>query len=894
MPKRAHFKSPASVQIFNNFEEFADDGTVRFRDPWFVDGNGDQTGEPNDFPSPYIPTGNANYPDPSDAAVFLDQPVTSGRPFYSAEFPTFLSWDRGSTVTPPLAQGDWSLVRVYARDADDAVVSFSSEPNVYELSQTRQWQRTASLGVDLKFENPDAQIFAFYKAHMRATQEIPPTRGNSQRKIAAMRWTWDSTWYHAVYVSGGRVWYTWTEDAGDTWQPEVLISDFHHNASNPCIAVKNEHDPGSLAAPTMIYISYVDNSAGAVVLKSKLLSERPDAWYTLDSIAVADPPNTHPVVAAASYSESRYCVLVYEGNKQMRYSVYNASFPLYAGHQTSQGTANVLFSDVLLEDGLWDFRPDQHQPEYPSISHLYACNNAKQFVVAWREGITGRMRYKMLTIDDQTPGSTVVVNPDAANVPANSINIANTAGPSVTSQCFGGNTVAAIAYEMVNRGTFPNPAQISPLGLSMMGRTFMPVTSLWPIVTPDPTLPIPTGNRVAVTRFSAAGTRVTQVTNLPSTQAVKPEPVLNFSMFNGSMDFLVAMNLREVVLPLTSVAHEIAYARFPHNMPATVAANAQAMGYYPAISELYKPLEIFSTSWGYPSPADPGSPVLREALQYHVNTTTTGLRKSTSILVSDPLRELVVRKNDSSYAMFGIVKPHVIAAGENYTEIEWDLEGDSLDLRWWSDIGRCMRTAPFTVPTGGAVEYGNELYAEYPADLDSSMVVLVRFRDASSHQVLLENSIDMYGYQGDTALYVLDRHDLSNIGGSTVYMCIELADTTSADGWEVQVITSLDTLQQQKAMAHDAPRPTGLTLEQNAPNPFNPTTSISYGIESDAHVELLVHDHLGRKVATLVQQHTAAGRHRVTFDARNLPSGVYYYRLSALGQSLTRKMTLLR
>ncbi|MCZ7556820.1 MAG: hypothetical protein M5R41_10515 [Bacteroidia bacterium] len=121
--KVANFFSPASVQIFNNFEEFADDGTVRFRDPWFVDGNGDQTGEPNDFPSPYIPTGNANYPDPSDAAVFLDQPVTSGRPFYSAEFPTFLSWDRGSTVTPPLAQGDWSLVRVYARDADDAVLT---------------------------------------------------------------------------------------------------------------------------------------------------------------------------------------------------------------------------------------------------------------------------------------------------------------------------------------------------------------------------------------------------------------------------------------------------------------------------------------------------------------------------------------------------------------------------------------------------------------------------------------------------------------------------------------------------------------------------------------------------------------------------------------------------
>lgn len=83
-------------------------------------------------------------------------------------------------------------------------------------------------------------------------------------------------------------------------------------------------------------------------------------------------------------------------------------------------------------------------------------------------------------------------------------------------------------------------------------------------------------------------------------------------------------------------------------------------------------------------------------------------------------------------------------------------------------------------------------------------------------------------------------------------------------------------------------------LFQNYPNPFNPATQISFQISEDSHVRLQVFDMLGRLVATLTDQQWAAGIHQVRFDAMNLASGVYIYRLESAGKVQTRSMTLLR
>jgi hypothetical protein len=70
-------------------------------------------------------------------------------------------------------------------------------------------------------------------------------------------------------------------------------------------------------------------------------------------------------------------------------------------------------------------------------------------------------------------------------------------------------------------------------------------------------------------------------------------------------------------------------------------------------------------------------------------------------------------------------------------------------------------------------------------------------------------------------------------------------------------------------------------LEQNFPNPFNPTTKISYTIPEKVNVKLKIYDMIAQQVAELVNSSQEAGRYQVTFDGSGLPSGVYFYKLEA-------------
>ena len=88
--------------------------------------------------------------------------------------------------------------------------------------------------------------------------------------------------------------------------------------------------------------------------------------------------------------------------------------------------------------------------------------------------------------------------------------------------------------------------------------------------------------------------------------------------------------------------------------------------------------------------------------------------------------------------------------------------------------------------------------------------------------------------------------------------------------------------------------PAELELAQNYPNPFNPATVISYALPEQTQVRLAVYDMLGRTVAVLVDGQQAPGRYDVTWDASNLSSGVYIYRLEVAGRTLTRRMSMIK
>jgi hypothetical protein len=88
--------------------------------------------------------------------------------------------------------------------------------------------------------------------------------------------------------------------------------------------------------------------------------------------------------------------------------------------------------------------------------------------------------------------------------------------------------------------------------------------------------------------------------------------------------------------------------------------------------------------------------------------------------------------------------------------------------------------------------------------------------------------------------------------------------------------------------------PAAYSLEQNYPNPFNPTTNIKYGLPRDGSVRLTIHNILGQQVAVLIDGEQQAGAYSVTLDASRLPSGVYFYKLSAGSYLGVRRMALIR
>lgn len=103
-----------------------------------------------------------------------------------------------------------------------------------------------------------------------------------------------------------------------------------------------------------------------------------------------------------------------------------------------------------------------------------------------------------------------------------------------------------------------------------------------------------------------------------------------------------------------------------------------------------------------------------------------------------------------------------------------------------------------------------------------------------------------------------------------------------------------DELIQPRLAKRNVPDPKAYTLVHNHPNPFSERTTITYKLPQNENVRLTIYDMLGRRISILVDRNQPAGIHDATFEAGNLPSGIYFYRLEAGPVTGVRKMAVVR
>jgi hypothetical protein len=114
----------------------------------------------------------------------------------------------------------------------------------------------------------------------------------------------------------------------------------------------------------------------------------------------------------------------------------------------------------------------------------------------------------------------------------------------------------------------------------------------------------------------------------------------------------------------------------------------------------------------------------------------------------------------------------------------------------------------------------------------------------------------------------------------------DIHDNISSNNSEVEIIIT--------SVSYENEIPKSFILYQNYPNPFNPATTIEFDIPERTQVKLIIHDALGYEIKVLLDKDLEPGKYKLNFDARDLPSGVYFYTLRTPKFTKTNKMLLIK
>lgn len=231
------------------------------------------------------------------------------------------------------------------------------------------------------------------------------------------------------------------------------------------------------------------------------------------------------------------------------------------------------------------------------------------------------------------------------------------------------------------------------------------------------------------------------------------------------------------------------------------------------------------------------------------------------------------------------------AIGDVMTDLTGELGGFAgiAQLLPLSDPGAPATTADVT-PVSATL-------AEVDLDVHESMLVTVEdvtFEETGTFEGSTDYTITDPSLDGETVIFRSNFGESDYIGEAIPEEPFTLTAIVGGYNGTLQLIARNSADLGLNVSNELDEMPEKFALEQNYPNPFNPTTVIQYSVADVSNVQLQVFDILGRKVATLVNEVQAPGAYTVNFNARNLSSGTYFYRIEAGDFSSIKKMMLIK
>ncbi len=220
--------------------------------------------------------------------------------------------------------------------------------------------------------------------------------------------------------------------------------------------------------------------------------------------------------------------------------------------------------------------------------------------------------------------------------------------------------------------------------------------------------------------------------------------------------------------------------------------------------------------------------------------------------------------------------------------IRWNYYDDNERLKvykTWSSLINLRKSSPvFTNPDASSYKLSEAIKVYVLQHEDSDALVVGNFGVTEADaEVTFPASGEWYNFFEGTSITVGDPNMTFTLAPGEFRIYTTRQFETPEEG----LLTSAET-------ASENDLPDSFRLKQNYPNPFNPTTTIAFDVAKTGVVKLEVFDVLGRKVTELVNGRKAAGSYSVSFNADNLGSGMYIYRLQAGDEVFTQKMMLVK